>query len=173
MNRRERAERLEGTIVNAIADLETAMQAGKSEDSVKALSWWSNFRDYSFHNSLLILLQKPDSIQVAGFRASERLGYHVKKGEKAIWIRGRVFKKVPDEETGELVEKLVGYIPLCVFDITQTAEYPDKQPPQPFTPASNADWEHLDTCWSRRRATMYGITVKELDMGALTYGMVT
>lgn len=173
MNRRERAERLEGTIARAIADLEQSMAAGQSEDLLKALSWWSKFRTYSFNNSILILMQRPDAIQVAGYRRWEQLGYQVAKGEKCIWIRGPVFKKVPDEDTGELKERLVGYIPLCVFDIQQTVEWPEKQPPQLFTPASAADWEHLYEVWRRRLATLYGIEVKEVDLGSLTYGVAT
>ena len=173
MNRRERAEHLEGTITRAIADLEAAMQQGQSEDFLKALSWWSRFRTYSFNNSLLILMQRPDAIQVAGYRAWEKLDYHVKKGEKCIYIRGPIFKKLPDPETGEIKERLIGYVPLCVFDIQQTAEWPEKRPPQPFVPASEADWEHLYECWRRRLATMYDIEVRELDMGALTYGTAT
>jgi hypothetical protein len=139
MNRRERADHLEGTITNAIKDLEERMRQGKSEDFLKSLEWWSRFRDYSWNNSLLILLQRPGAIQVAGYKAWERLGYHVKKDEKCIYIRGPVFKKLPDDQTGELVERLVSYIPLCVFDIAQTAEWPDKQPPNPFNPATEAD----------------------------------
>lgn len=173
MNRQERAEHLEGTIVRAIADLEAAMQQGQSEDFVKALSWWSKFRSYSFNNSLLILMQRPDAIQMAGYRAWEKLGYHVKKCEKCIYIRGPIFKKVPDPETGKIKERLTGYIPLCVFDIQQTAEWPQKQPPAPYQPETTADWEHLYEVWKRRLATLYGIMISELDMGALTFGTAT
>ena len=172
MNRHERAEHLEGTITRAVADLEAQMQAGQTENFVKSLEWWSKFRHYSYNNTLLIAVQRPDAIQVAGYKRWEALGYQVKKGEKCIYIRGPVFKKLPDE-TGELVERLVSYIPLCVFDISQTKEWPDKQPPNPYRPESTADWEALYAGWRRRLTTLYGVRVKELQMGALAYGAAT
>ncbi len=170
MNRQERADELETAITGAIAELEATMANGKSEDFVKSLEWWSRFRDYSWNNSILILLQRPDAIQMAGFRAWEKLGFHVKAGETATWIRGPILKKVPDQDTGELEERLVGYMPVAVFDIAQTAEYPDKQPAYPFKPSTEADWEHLYICWTRRLQTLHGVNIRELDMGIKTYG---
>lgn len=173
MNRQERANELEATIEQAIGDLEESMANGHSEDFVKALEWWSQLREYSFNNSILILLQRPNAVQMAGFKKWESLGFHVRKGERATWIRGPVIKKVEDEDTGEMVRRLVGYMPLCVFDIAQCAEWPDKQPPQPFQPSTNADWEHLYDCWRRRLSTLYSIEVKETQMGGMTYGLAT
>jgi hypothetical protein len=173
VNREQRAEQLEQAITDSIAHLEGLMAQGQSEDFIKALSWWSQFRDYSFNNSMLILIQRPNAIQVAGYRKWESLGFQVKKGEKGIFIRGPVLKKVADEVTGEITERLVGYMPLAVFDISQTAEWPEKQPPQPFMPATDAEWEHLYICWSRRLQTLWGIDVTEQDMGSLTYGMAS
>ncbi len=115
---------------------------------------------------------RPDAVRFAGYRAWENL-VHVRKGENGIFIRGPLLKKVVDEDTGEVRERLTGYIPLAVFDITQCVEYPEKQPPQPFTPATGQEWEHLYICWSRLLSTLYGIEVKEMDMGGLTYGMAT
>jgi hypothetical protein len=43
----------------------------------------SRFHRYSFGNTLLIALQRPDATQVAGFHAWLRLGRHVRKGERA------------------------------------------------------------------------------------------
>jgi antirestriction protein ArdC len=44
------------------------------------------FHGYSFSNQLLIALQRPGATRVAGFRAWLKLGYSVRKGEKAIRI---------------------------------------------------------------------------------------
>ncbi len=41
---------------------------------------------YSFHNQLLIALQRPDATYVAGFRALLALNRCVRKGERAIRI---------------------------------------------------------------------------------------
>lgn len=170
MNRQERADELEAAITQAVGDIEASMMQGHSEDFLRSLEWWSQFRNYSWNNSMLILMQKPDAIQVAGYRAWEKLGYHVKKGEHGIWIRGPWMRKEADPETGEVSERLVGYIPLAVFDISQCAEWPEKQPPSPYKPATDADWEFLYECFSRRMETLYNIPVKELSMGGLQGG---
>ncbi len=70
----------------------------KARDAVEALKtsdgwqrWLSlrrHFHRYSLANQLLIALQKPDATRVAGFRAWLRLGYAVRRGERAmkIWV---------------------------------------------------------------------------------------
>lgn len=170
MNRQDRADQLEAAITGAIADIEAEMLNGHSETFLKSLEWWSQFRNYSWNNSILILLQRPEAIQVAGYKAWQKLGYQVKHGEQAIYIRGPWMRKEPDLETGEIKERLIGYIPLAVFDISQTHEWPEKQPPSPYMPATDADWEFLYTCFSRRMETLYQIPVKELGMGGLQGG---
>lgn len=49
------------------------------------------FRTYSVNNQLLIALQNPQATRVAGFQAWIKLGYCVRKGERAI----RIFAPVP------------------------------------------------------------------------------
>jgi antirestriction protein ArdC len=44
------------------------------------------FHRYSFHNQLMIAYQCPEATRVAGFRAWMKLGYCVRKGERAIRI---------------------------------------------------------------------------------------
>ena len=47
----------------------------------------SKFYNYSYRNTLLIALQKPDATMVAGYEAwKKKFGRHVNKGEKAIKI---------------------------------------------------------------------------------------
>jgi antirestriction protein ArdC len=45
-----------------------------------------HFHTYSFHNQLLIALQRPQATRVGGFRKWLELGYVVRKGEKGIRI---------------------------------------------------------------------------------------
>jgi hypothetical protein len=172
VNREERAEALETQIASAIGELEAQLQQGHSEEFLAALAWWGQFRDYSFNNSLLIAMQRPNATQVAGFRAWEKLGFHVRRGERAIFVRGPIFKKLPDPETGELVQILVGYIPVCVFDISQCAEYPAKQLPEPLKPATGAEWEYLYDCWRRTLLTTQDIPVTEMALGNV-YGLAS
>lgn len=170
LSRQERVAALETQIADAIQDLEDRMAQGQSQAFIEALEWWSQFHRYSFNNVLLIMLQRPEAIQVAGFRTWERLGFHVKRGERAIYVRGPIFKKELDPQTGDIVEHLIGYMPMPVFDISQTAEWPEKQPPEPILPATGAEWESLYRHWVELLTTKHGYTVKEGPTGT-AYGM--
>ena len=51
------------------------------------LTCMSKFHNYSFNNTLLIAMQRPDATLVAGFNAwKDKHGRMVKKGEKGIRI---------------------------------------------------------------------------------------
>ena len=85
----------------------------------------SRFHRYSFGNTLLIALQRPDATQVAGFHAWLRLSRHVRKGEKGIAIIAPVVRRtrVKDEATGD--ETVITGAPSAfriahVFDLAQT-----------------------------------------------------
>src|SRR5438105_4790317 len=70
-----------------LARLEAAIgEIHSSEDFRRYLDVQARFHRYSFSNTLLILLQRPESTQVAGFRAWQKLNRFVKKGEKGIRI---------------------------------------------------------------------------------------
>jgi antirestriction protein ArdC len=67
--------------------LREAIEALRRSDGWKRwLRARGRFRTYSFHNQLMIAFQCPDATKVAGFRAWMKLGYCVRKGEKAIRI---------------------------------------------------------------------------------------
>lgn len=53
------------------------------------------------------------------------MGHQVRGGEKAIWIVGPQIKKVTDQETGEVVERFVGWLSLPVFDVSQLENAPE------------------------------------------------
>lgn len=58
-----------------------------SEMYTEYLRTMSQFHNYSFNNTLLIAMQKPDATLVAGFQAwQKKFERHVKKGEKGIQI---------------------------------------------------------------------------------------
>jgi len=61
------------------------------------------FHRYSWRNTVLIGLQKPDATQVAGFHAWLGMGRHVRKGERGIAILAPVAhrSRIRDEETGD------------------------------------------------------------------------
>jgi DNA primase len=63
------------------------------------------FRRYSLHNTILIAMQRPDATRVAGYRAWQKLGRQVRRGEKGIAILAPMVRKEKDDdgnETGEL-----------------------------------------------------------------------
>jgi len=168
-----RVEQLTKDIETKLNMLEIDMLSGHSEAFLEAMSWWSKFSRYSFNNTLLIKMQAPHTEQVAGYRTWQSQGFQVRKGAMAIWIRGPWLKKLPDDLTGQIEPRLIGYYPVAIFGIEQTIEYEEgKRPPEPMIPATGADWLHLYECWTRRLQTLYGIDVGEHRLGKI-YGMAT
>jgi antirestriction protein ArdC len=74
------------------ADREFARRAVEELQSSEGWQRWlstrAHFHSYSFNNQLLIAMQRPDATRVAGFRAWLKLGYCVRRGERAlrIWV---------------------------------------------------------------------------------------
>ena len=92
------------TDVKAITEqLEAGMSEMFTSDRYREyLSFMSKFHDYSVNNIVLILLQHPTAGMVAGFKAWEKMGRHVKRGEKAIKILAPCpFKKTVTREVTE------------------------------------------------------------------------
>lgn len=90
------------------------------------LSAMSKFHRYSFGNCMLIFMQFPNASQVAGFHTwTKEFGRKIKPGARAIRILAPMIKK--REEAPENAEQadqkkcvVLGYRPVCVFDISQT-----------------------------------------------------
>lgn len=122
MNRQERGEWLSNQVEEAILELEEQISQGHTESFLEVLDFYSRFHKYSLSNTILIFMQRSESTLCAGYKSWEKLGYHVKQGEQAIWIRAPWIRKVPDASTGEIVEKLVGYFAVPVFDRSQLTE---------------------------------------------------
>ncbi len=112
----------------------------ESEKYKSYLSTMSKFHNYSFNNTLLIALQKPEATLVAGYKAWQKnFERHVNKGEKAIRILAPAPYKIKEERdkldpvTGEMMldengmpqkEETEVTIPafraVSVFDVSQT-----------------------------------------------------
>ena len=83
----------------------------------------AKFHRYSFGNCLLIAMQRPNATQVAGFKAWNRFGRHVRKGEKGIMILApMVGKKRTRDDNGDEQETsaLYGFRAAFVWDLSQT-----------------------------------------------------
>jgi len=83
----------------------------------------ARFRNYSLHNQLLILSQRPEATRVAGFRAWQALGRQVKRGERGIAIFAPVVRRVTGDED-ELTKVVSGFRVVYVFDLAQTEGEP-------------------------------------------------
>ena len=69
-----------------------------SESYKNYLSTMSKFHNYSFNNTLLIAIQKPEASLVAGYKAWQKnFDRHVNKGEKAIRILAPAPYKIKEE----------------------------------------------------------------------------
>ena len=129
-NRKTSAQRAAET--QALHDKLTAQVEAltRSDEWMRFLKFAGSFHAYSFNNLILILAQRPDASQVAGFRKWQELGRQVRKGERGIKIFGFSTKKVTaeDPDTGEETTRKIPRFPLLtVFDITQTDPIDDSQ----------------------------------------------
>ena len=121
--------------------LEQGLQDLFNSDSYRNyLATMSKFHNYSFNNTLLIAMQKPDATLVAGYKAWQKnFERHVNKGEKAIRILAPAPYKIKEKRdkidpvTQELLldkdgnpqkEEVEITIPafraVSVFDLSQT-----------------------------------------------------
>lgn len=135
-----------------VQELTDKLERGLTElfnsDSYKNyLSTMSKFHNYSFNNTLLIAMQKPEASLVAGYKAWQKnFERHVNKGEKAIRILAPAPYKIKEERdkidpvTQEIMldrdgnpqkEEVEITIPafraVSVFDVSQTDGKPIPQ----------------------------------------------
>jgi antirestriction protein ArdC len=115
----------------ALEKLIRDVEAGISETLKGYLKAMGRFHRYSVGNAILIGLQKPDATHVAGFRAWEQLGRHVKKGEHGIAIMAPVVwrRKARDDADQQRHEDpdnevVSTFKAAYVFDISQTEGKP-------------------------------------------------
>lgn len=105
----------------------------------------------------MILAQKPEATQVAGFRAWQQRGRQVRKGQRAIRIYGYSSRTVTetDPDTGDEETRKVPTFPiLSVFDHSQTD--PIEGHPQPEKIAQLLTGADPDAIYDRVAAIMTG-----------------
>jgi antirestriction protein ArdC len=116
------SENIKKVTNQAIEQLITALNAGKSEALANYLAAVARFHAYSFQNILMIARQCPDATRVAGFHAWRSLGRYVKKGEKGIAILAPLVrrKQNADEPEASKESRIFGFRAVHVFDVKQT-----------------------------------------------------
>ena len=111
------------------------------KDEMELLESLSKFKDYSTKNTILIKSQYKGAYGVASYKDFQKLGYQVQKGEKSISILAPSMQKLFEDEKGaskplkyatkeqkekikrgvlKKFDKMTKFIPVPVFDVTQT-----------------------------------------------------
>ncbi|MCX7884644.1 MAG: ArdC-like ssDNA-binding domain-containing protein [Caloramator sp.] len=124
-----------------LSKIEDGIKSVMNSEKFKAfLKMQSLFHKYSFSNTMLIFLQRPDATMVAGFSTWNKLGRSIIKGEKGISILAphpykydKVINKIDaktgqviiDPNTNEPVKEVVQgegltFKKVTVFDVKQT-----------------------------------------------------
>jgi antirestriction protein ArdC len=117
------SENIKKVTNQAIEQLITALNEGRTETLTQYLAAIGRFHRYSLRNVMLIASQKPLATHVAGFHAWDKLGRFVRKGEKGIVILAPIARRknenTKQDETDES-PTAVGFRAAYVFDISQT-----------------------------------------------------
>jgi antirestriction protein ArdC len=138
----QRIEQAKALQTQLVAEVETL---ASSERWTQYLDFMRSFHRYSFANLMLILAQCPEATLCAGFRQWQAKGRQVRKGERAIKIRGFSSKKITEtnEETGEETERRLARFPiLSVFDVSQTDAIEGAEQPSHPTQRLTGDDAH-------------------------------
>lgn len=135
---------IQGKDIDSIMqNLETGVaELFTSERYQEYLKTMTKFHNYSFNNTLLIAMQRPDATLVTGYRNWQSMGRQVKKGEKGITIiapapiKRKKEQAVLDQDqkpvigpdgkpkTEEVEVTLPCFKAITVFDIEQTTGEP-------------------------------------------------
>ena len=132
---KDRAKELRQRIDDRLDTLARAVDDVRASETFRQyLEVQARFHRYSWHNSMLILSQRPDASRVAGFKAWQKLGRHVCKGERGIMIFApRPYRKEVERDNGE----------------TETLDDPVVVGPQFFDAVPVIDREHRDAMRDR------------------------
>lgn len=139
------AEPEKQSIKEQLAEITARIEDGikdlfQSDKYAQYLKTMSKFHNYSFNNTMLIFMQKPNATAVAGFNKwRDQFERHVKRGEKGIRIlapapyKKKISEPKLDPDTDlplrdkngkiiyeETVIRIPAYKPVSVFDVSQT-----------------------------------------------------
>ena len=135
-------------------------EARMSEEMLRYLDAFSRFHRYSLYNTWLILMNRPDATNVAGFHQWNSYNRYVKRGEVGIPILAPLWVKQESEEPEENKLALRGFKIVYVFDISQTDGEPLPEPPDWKKPEKNAFLNDRLLAFAKEKGIT--ITVKEL-----------
>lgn len=166
--------------------LEQAEQGTKavfeSDNYRNYLATMSKFHSYSFRNSLLILMQKPEATHVAGYAAwKKKFNRQVQRGESGIQIVGYSPRKVNMEQEKKdssghtiigadgkpvmerVTRQVPSYVPVSVFDVSQTEGEPL---PQLVNELNGSVEAYQDLMQAIRDVSPFPVSFEEIQGGA-------
>ena len=115
------------TVDRLLEDLKARL-AAPGTSLLPLLTTMSRFPRYSFANQLLIYAQRPDASCVMGYRAWQKAGYQVRKGEHGIAIYAPMRFKPRDgvaaDPDSAATSPRLGFRVAYVFDISQVDGLP-------------------------------------------------
>ncbi len=120
---KDKAKALRQRIDDSLDGLAKAVDDVRASETFRQfLDVQARFHKYSWHNTLLICMQRPDATQVAGYRTWLKLGRQVRKGEGGIMIFAPCpWKHEKESDTGETeTEQGIYFKAVHVFDVAQT-----------------------------------------------------
>ena len=155
----ERGEKRDRKVREAMELLDAGVEEVLDGERFKRyLAFAARFHRYSANNTMLVLLQRPSAIRVAGYRRWRELGRQVRRGEEGLRILAPITRTVEDEASGEKARVLCSFKVVKVFDVSQTDPLPGAEPlpekPRPTALVGDSDaaralgWSLLDLCES-------------------------
>ena len=161
----DKAKALRKRIDDSLDTLAKAVDDVRASEAFKAyLAVQARFHRYSWHNSMLICMQRPDATHVAGYQTWRKLGRQVNKGEHGIMI----FAPCPwkrETDDGE-TEQGIFFRAVHVFDVAQTE---GKDLPQVNVPTVDTAADNL-LVDLRRVADSRGIAVNFAKLDGSLFG---
>ena len=139
-HKKKTAEAIRNEVNEAYTELENGLQElMTSEKYLDFLNTMAERPRYSFNNTVLVYLQKPDATFLAGYgKFRETYGHQVIQGEKGIKIFARIIRKKKnnliegeieknkDNKEEKEEETIVGFRMVKIFDISQTKPIMEK-----------------------------------------------
>ncbi len=158
VNKRDKAKELCQQIDDRLDALAKAVDDVRASETFRQfLAVQARFHKYSWHNSLLICMQRPQATRVAGYKTWQSLGRQVRKGEHGITIFAPCpWKREVERDSGDTeTEQGIYFRAVHVFDVAQTdgPDLPDVDVPTIDTVADDLLADLL------RVAQQRGITV--------------
>jgi len=134
--------------IDALLETLKARLAEPGHSLIPLLGVMSRFPRYSFANQCLIFAQRPDATCVMGYRAWQKAGRQVRKGEHGIAIFAPMQFRTRDDEPADTDTRStahIGFRVAYVFDVSQLE-------PLPATDAPTAGANPIPTTTDAHRA---------------------